>query len=90
MTKTITIPPTHWIYTGRQKKVTTTAETLEHAILDLYTACPDMRDKIFDETGELSPGMEIALNEVIIHPWQPDRQLKNGDKIRISSIITGG
>jgi hypothetical protein len=84
------IPITHRVYANGQKQIETDSKTLKEAIMALCNACPDMKGHVLDPTGRLHAGMEIAVNDDIIFPWNPDKPLGHGDKIRISSIITGG
>ncbi len=87
---TIIIPITHRIYANGQKQIQTDSKTLKDSIMALYTACPNMKGHILDENGRLHDGMEIAVNSEIVFPWDPEKQVNDGDQIRISSIITGG
>lgn len=56
----------------------------------LYAACPDIKGHILDKNGKLHEGMQITVNSEIVFPWDPEKQINNGDQILISSIITGG
>lgn len=56
----------------------------------LYTACPDMKGHVLDKSGRLLDGMEIAINSEVVFPWNLEKEISDGDQVRISSIITGG
>ncbi|WP_300457094.1 MoaD/ThiS family protein [Desulfobacula sp.] len=87
---TIIIPITHRIYANGQKQIETDSKNLKEAIMALYHACPDMKGHVMDKNNRLYAGMEIAVNDDIVFPWNPEKPLNHGDEIRISSIITGG
>ena len=86
----IIIPITHWAYSNGKKQLETEAETLGEAIMDLSDTYPDMAGQILDKSGRLLDGIEIAIGNETVFPWQPDRVLNDDDTIRISSVITGG
>lgn len=91
MTVSITIPVTHWGYTRGQKKLESDSSTLADVMLHLHGIFPDLNGHIVDgDQQRLCPGIEVAVNDALVLPFDPAYKLDQGDKVRISSIITGG
>ncbi len=86
----VSIPITHWEYTGGQKEIALDSATLADALSQLHQSFPDLSGRLLDDGGRLCPGIEVAVNNREVFPFDPDYRLKQDDQIRISSIITGG
>ncbi len=90
MAVTILIPITHLRFTGGKKTVTVTADTIGEAIKRMFINFPDLERCVIEKGKALGTGMEIAVNDTPLFPFNPDLKINDGDTIRISSVITGG
>lgn len=90
MTVSVSIPVTHWEYTGGQKEIELDPAPLADVLFRLHQTFPRLGGRLLDADGGLCPGIEVAVNNREIFPFDPAYRLEHGDRIRISSIITGG
>ncbi|MFO7750348.1 MAG: MoaD/ThiS family protein [Desulfobacteraceae bacterium] len=90
MSITINIPITHRHFTGGEKSLATTGETVGEALKKLVAAWPAMEKELFDQKGELLNTMEIYINMESAYPNELARELAPGDTVQIATILSGG
>ena len=90
MTILVRIPVTHWGYTNGEKQVVLEPGSMAQIFAGLHSRFPDLEGHFTDGKNRLLPGIELEVNGRQIFDVDPGFELKQGDQIRISSIITGG
>lgn len=65
--------------------------TLREALSSLWLACPDLRDRLFDEQGDLRPHVNLFVGpESIRYSGGMETPLSPGSEISILPAVSGG
>jgi molybdopterin converting factor small subunit len=75
-------------YTNNQSVIQVNGDTVGECLRHLVKQFPDL--KLLDKDGKLFAYHEIYVNRETIYPKELDKQVKDGDEIAITHIITGG
>ena len=75
-------------YTNNQSVIQVNGDTVGECLRYLVKQFPDL--KLFDKEGNLLAYHELYVNRETMYPKELDKQVKDGDEIAITHIITGG
>ncbi len=88
---TLKIPTPLRAYAGGQSVVTVKGAKISDALIDLTAQHPNLRQHIFNESGELRPFVNLFLNDEDIRYLDGvDTVVKETDLLRIIPSIAGG
>jgi sulfur-carrier protein len=88
---TLKIPTPLRPYTGGQSAVTVQGAKVGEALIDLTAQHPNLRQHIFNETGELRPFVNLFLNDEDVRYLDGvETPVKDSDLLRIIPSIAGG
>ena len=90
MSVTVNIHKTHRQFTGGQEEVEVEGRTVGDCLKDLVRRFPDLREAIFDKRGRLLNVIEIYVNMESAYPEELAKKVKDGDKINILVMLSGG
>ncbi len=74
-------------YSGGQKAVEVTGDTVALCLEDLTAQFPALKKKVYNEQGEIAHYIHISLNEKKASAQEP---VKDGDELSILLAIAGG
>jgi len=81
---------THRQYTNGKKTIEVKGATVGEALNNFVDLYPGMKNKIFNKKKELSPYIEIYLNNESAYPGELKKKIKDGDEIQIITFLAGG
>lgn len=84
------IHKTHRQFTNNLDVVETRGTTVGQCLKDLVRQHPGMGDKVFDKKGKLNPLLEIYINAESAYPDELAKQVKDGDEVHITLMLSGG
>lgn len=88
---TLKIPTPLRAYAGGQAAVTVNGQKVREALADLTTQYPNLRQHIFNETGDLRPFVNLFVNDEDIRYLDGvDTEIQESDLLRIIPSIAGG
>ena len=80
----------HRIYTDDQEIIEVEGTTVEECLRDLADKYPIMEDEIFYANGKLNELYEIWINSESAYPNELEKEVKDGDDIFITLMLSGG
>lgn len=86
----IFIPPFLQSYTEDSSRATISGETIMECLTALTERFPQLRSQLFEANGGLRSGLNVFLNDFRVHPHEFFREVKEGDKLYIAHVISGG
>jgi molybdopterin converting factor small subunit len=87
----IRIPTPLRAYTGGEKEVVVSGETVGQAMRELARQYPTVHTHLFDEGEQLRPYVNLFLNDEDIRNLEGESTpLANGDRLMIIPSIAGG
>lgn len=88
---TLKIPTPLRPYAGGQSEVEVSSGKISDVLTDLTTQHPNIKQHIFNETGELRPFVNLFLNEEDIRYLDGvETPVSDTDRLRIIPSIAGG
>ena len=90
MTVKINLHKTHRQYTDGLEIVEVNGETVGACLNELVRRYPAIEKGLFDNKGKLRNNVEIYVNMESAYPDELAKTVKDGDKIHITLILTGG
>lgn len=88
---TITIPTPLRRFTDNQRKLTTSASTIQEAMEELGSTYPDLRPHLLDDAGKLKPFIRIYVGDEDIKALQQEATIIDADTtINLIPAIAGG
>ncbi len=90
MSITVNIHLTHRQHTNNQKSVEVEGKTVGEALMDLCTKYPGIRPELFNDKNELLKYIEIYQNSESTYPDELEKPIKQGDKLQITTVLSGG
>jgi len=91
MTVKIYIPTPFRAITRNQATVEVEGETIQHLIEALEAEYPGIRERVFDEAGEIHRHINIYVNEIAVENLKgKDTALVEGDEVSLIPAIAGG
>jgi MoaD family protein len=91
MAVTILVPTALRAFTERQKSVAVEADTVGAAVAALGAAYPDIRQHLFEDSGELRSYINIFVGEANVKATGGlETPLKDGDSVMLVPAIAGG
>ena len=88
---TIIIPGPIRAYTGGQRSVDVSGNTVGDALESLVSLYPGIRPHIYDEHGILFPSIHIFLKDQDVSNLQSENTpINNGDRLIMATAISGG
>ena len=88
MTVSVSIPSPLYSYTGHQREVAATGETIGEVLRDLDRQFPGFRFRIITEQDTVRPHIKVYINEELVN--RLDAKLVPGDKLHIITALSGG
>ena len=80
----------HRIYTDDKEIIEVEGTTVEECLRDLADKYPIMEDEIFYANGKLNELYEIWINSESAYPNELEKEVKDGDDIFITLMLSGG
>ncbi len=77
-------------YTNNQLVAKVKGSTVGECLAELVKQFPDLKKFLFDKHGKLSHVFDVYVNGESAYPQELAKPVKNGDKINIVFIISGG
>lgn len=77
-------------YTNNQLVAKVKGSTVGECLAELVKQFPDLKKFLFDKRGKLSHVFDVYVNGESAYPQELAKPVKNGDKINIVFIISGG
>ena len=77
-------------YTSNQKVARVKGSTVGECLDHLVKQFPDLKPALFDKTGQLRRYIDIYVNDESAYPEELAKPVKNGDKLHLMMLITGG
>ena len=88
MTVPVSIPSPLYQYTGSQREVSASGETVAEVIHDLDRQFPGLRFRIVTEQDTFRPHIKLYINDELVN--RLDAKLVRGDKVHIITALSGG
>jgi molybdopterin converting factor small subunit len=85
----ISLHKTHRRYTDGKEIIEVQGKTVGECLRDLVTKYPALEKEVF-KNGKLNAVMEIYLNEASAFPNELVKPVKEGDKITLVYMLSGG
>jgi molybdopterin synthase sulfur carrier subunit len=86
----VKISPTFMRYTNNQKLARVKGSTVGECLDHLVTQFPDLKPALFDQTGRLHRYIDIYVNDETAFPEERAKPVKEGDKLYLLILISGG
>lgn len=87
----IRIPTPLRTYTGGEKEVQVSADTVGEAMRELARQYPSVHTHLFDEGEQLRPYVNVFLNDEDVRNLEGEKTpVKEGDRLMIIPSIAGG
>ncbi len=77
-------------FTNGLDVVETQGNTVGDCLKDLVLQHPAMGNNVFDKNGKLSPLLEIYVNAESAYPGELAKEVKDGDEVHITLMLSGG
>jgi molybdopterin converting factor small subunit len=77
-------------YTDNNEEIEVDGGTVDECLKYLVRQYPPIRDILYDKNGKLHSYVGIYVNGEDIYPDEQGRAVRNGDKINVIYMITGG
>jgi molybdopterin converting factor small subunit len=90
MTIQIHLHKTHRQYTDGLDVVEVDGKTVGECLIHLIKRFPAIEKGLFTDKGKLRNNVEIYLNMESAYPDELAKPVKNGDRIHLTLILTGG
>ena len=90
MSISVYIHSTHRCHTDGKKVVEVEGENVGACLQAVADRYPGMRDKLFDDRGNLSTALEIYVNLESAYPDELKTPVKAGDEIYLTLLLAGG
>jgi len=90
MTVKIHLHKTHRRHTEGKEIVETKGDTVGACLADLVRRFPAIEKGLFDDKGKLRNNVEVYVNMESAYPDELAKAVKDGDKIHLTLILTGG
>ena len=90
MSISVYIHSTHRNHTDGKKVVEVEGKTVGDCLRAVADRYPGMRDKLFDDRGNLSTSLEIYVNLESAYPNELKKPVKAGDEIYLTLLLAGG
>ncbi len=88
---TVRIPTPLRKYANGQAEVTVEGANVREAFDQLESSCSGIKEKIFDDSGEVRRFINVFVNgEDIRHLQGPETAINDGDELSIVPAIAGG
>lgn len=85
----ISLHKTHRRYTDGKELIEVEGKTVGECLKDLVTKYPPLEKELF-KNGKLNAVMEVYLNGASAFPNELVKQVKDGDKINLIYMLSGG
>jgi molybdopterin converting factor small subunit len=85
----ISLHKTHRRYTDGKEIIQVEGKTVGECLKDLVKQYPPLKKEIF-KNGKLNPIMEVYLNGASAFPNELVKPVKDGDKINLVYMLSGG
>jgi len=90
MSVKVHVHSSHRIYTDDQAVIEVEGTTVEECLRHLSEKYPIMEDEIFYPNGKLNELYEIWINSESAYPNELEKEVKDGDEIYITLMLSGG
>ena len=90
MSISVHIHSTHRCHTDGKKVVKVKGDNVGNCLRAVAERYPGMRDKLFDDRGELSKLLEVYVNLESAYPDELKKPVKAGDEIYLTLLLAGG
>ena len=77
-------------FTNNQLVSTVKGSTVGECLNHLVEQFPDLKPALFDNSGQLHRSLAVYVNEESAYPEDLAKPVKNGDKLYIVMMISGG
>ena len=85
----IMIPPLLSSYANNQYRFKVSGSTIGECLRQLTEQFPTLRQPLFDKEGKLSPYAGVYVNQAT-RPGPLTQPVKDGDRLRVMMLISGG
>jgi len=86
----IRISPALSQYSDNQQSAEVSGSTVGECLDQLTERFPRLKKVLFDEKGKVQGHLEIYLNRESTYPEELARRVKDGDKLHIVPVLSGG
>lgn len=90
MSISVYIHSTHRCHTDGNEVVEVEGDYVGDCLQAVADRYPGMRDKLFDDKGDLSKLLEIYVNLESAYPDELKKPVKAGDEIYLTLLLAGG
>ena len=86
----ISLHKTHRRYTDGRETIEVEGKTVGECLHDLVKKFPPLENEIFVKNGDLNPIVEVYLNGESAFPNELIKSVKDGDRINLVYMLSGG
>jgi molybdopterin converting factor small subunit len=90
MSVTLEVSPIFGRYTDNQVMLQAEGKTIGECLNDVGRKFPELKKMIIDRDGNLAPSFDVFVNGESAYPQMMSRPVKDGDKLHLIMLITGG
>ena len=86
----INLPPVMQALVNGVNRIDVSSGTVGECFREMVNKYPQFKPKLFTQRGKLRNGIQIFINREDAYPEPLSRPVRDGDKIYLSHIISGG
>lgn len=90
MSISVNLHRTHRQYVGGNETIEVEGRTIGDCLRSIVKQYPDYGPILFDKKGNLNGLLEIFLNMESAYPDELKKRVKDGDKIQVTLLLSGG